>query len=411
MPYLRALLLTLIGFTACDAPAPEWRGSVADSAGVEFISNPQTPVNASVIVPREALRIGAIEGERHLQFGNIAALAVSPSGRIHVLDQQNRCLRVFDEGGAFLHEVCGAGGGPGEFSAFAIGLMATSGDTAIVADPGNRRFTLFSPDGAFAGEIPMPFPSGTLPQRFALLPDGRFLEMARTAATPENPELRDDVLLEVNRKGQVRDTVHRMPTSQSVRFHGQTVQFAAYHAEPIWALDRTGQLLAAMSDEYRIEVRGPDGGLRRVIVREHTARPVTDADRNAFLNMIRRTMTEQRVDPALIEQMVHGMSFADHYPAFTYFVPGPRGSLWVQHVRTAVDAAAEGEQFDATDVGSERWDVFDAHGRFIAEARLPRRYNPLTSLGDRLYGMWRDELDVQHILVLEVAGLPDHGGV
>jgi hypothetical protein len=309
---------------------------------------------------------------------------------------------VFDNTGAFVREMGGPGAGPGELSNFAVAVMLTRSDTVVVADPGNRRFTVFAPDGAPAGDFLMPFPPGTSPQRFAMLPDARIVEMARTESTPTHPELRDDVFVRVERTGEVADTIHRMPTSRSVRFERGAIRFAAYHPEPQWSLDRHGRLFTGMTGDYRIEIRTPEGQLRTVVMREHQPEAITDTDRRAFLNMLNRTLTEQRVDPALIEQMVSGMSFAAHYPAFALFQPGPRGTLWVQHIRTAADAAREGIAFDASDLGDTAFDVFDVHGRFVTVVHLPPRFVPLTYSRDRLYGIWRDELDVQYVMAVEV---------
>ena len=395
--------LVLLG---CRDQAPAWRGHVQDSAGVAVVENPSEPVLEEAPAIREVLRIGTADGDPVTQFGLIASVAVSASGSVYVLDQQNRRVRVFDPMGEFVREVGRSGAGPGELSDFAVAAMLADGDTIIVADPGNRRFTVFGPEGRFVDDFPMPFPHGTLPQRFALLPDGAILEMARTEATPDRPELRDDVFVRVERSGSILDTIHRMPTSRSIRYEGDLMRFTAYVPEPHWAMDRDGRFYSAMSGSYRIEVRDSRGKLLSIITREHDPAPITDEDRRAFLDMLRRTLAERRTDPMLIEQMVEGMVFADHYPVFASFQPGPDGTLWVQRIRTAVDAAREGIDFEATDVGDNEFDVFDREGRFMAVARLPERFVPLTYLGDRLYGMWRDELDVQHIMAVEVVWAP-----
>ena len=50
-------------------------------------------------------------------------------------------------------------------------------------------------------------------------------------------------------------------------------------------------------------------------------------------------------------------------------------------------------------------DVFDAEGRFMGVLALPDRFQPLRVSGDRIYGVWRDELDVQHVMVLSLPAL------
>jgi len=403
-PLLPLLLLT----HGCGDSNSSWRGVIRDSAGIAIVENPSQPWVEEAPDAHEVLRIGSTEGDPATQFGLIASIAVAENGTIYVLDQQNRRVRVFNAAGGFVREMGRAGAGPGELSDFAVAVMLARADTVVVADPGNRRFTRFAPGGGPAGDFPMPFPPGTLPQRFAMLPDGRILEMARTESTPDRPELRDDVFVRVDRNGAIVDTIHRMPTSRSVRFEGAVMRFSAYDPEPHWTLDRQGQLYTGMTGEYRIEIRTVDGSLRSVVTREHSNQPITEADQRAFLNMLRRTLTDQHVDPALIAQMISGMSFAAHYPAFALFQPGPRGTLWVQRIRTATDAEREGDAFEATDLGDTAFDVFDAQGRFVAVVHLPARFVPLTYVGDQFYGMWRDDLDVQYVMAVEVVWAAAH---
>lgn len=399
---MRRILMFAIVFAAACAGDAGWRGVVRDSAGVAIIENPDAPVTPQPVTVRESLRIGSADGRTETQFGLIASVDVTTDGRIVVLDQQNHQVRVFSPDGEFLQAMGRAGSGPGELSAFAVAAFAGPGDTIVVADPGNRRFQWYA-DGVPAGGPAMALPAGMAPNRFALLPGLRVVCMAVGVPTPEQPQVRDNLLVRLTRSGAIADTLRRMPGSRTIEFRDGVARFTAYVAEPVWALADDGTLYSAMSDRWRIEQRDSTGALRRVITRDHAPQPVTQADRLAFLNLLRRTLRAQNADPMVIEQMVDGMSFADAYPAFAYFMPGPRGTLWVQRIRTAQDAMQDGVAYDAAEVGSASWDVFDAEGRFHATATLPPRFTPLATRGDRLYGVWRDDLDVQHVLVVEAA--------
>lgn len=394
-----AIILLLPVVAGCADASGEWHGTLADSAGVSIVENPATPASAELWEAHEVLRIGSAAGALETQFGLIASLAVADDGRVHVLDQQHRRIRIFDTDGTFVREIGSSGEGPGELSGYTIAVLVDPGDTIWVADLGNARFARYTPDGAPAGDVPMVVPGGAVPSRFAMLDDGRILEMARALPSPERPEQRDDLLLVLGRDGAVRDTLHRMNGGASIRFRGDVAVLSAYAPEPVWAVAPDGTLYTGRSDDYRIEVREA-GRLVRVIERAHERQPVTGSDQRAFLRLLRRTLTDQGVDPMTVERMASGMSFAETYPVFAHFLPGPDGTLWVQQIRTAADVD-EGT-FDAANVGSDRWDVFDADGRFIATAHLPDRFTPLTVAGHRFYGLWRDELDVQHVLAVEV---------
>ena len=52
------------------------------------------------------------------------------------------------------------------------------------------------------------------------------------------------------------------------------------------------------------------------------------------------------------------------------------------------------------------YDVFDAEGRFLGEVAMPPRFMPQLFRGDKIYGRWRDDLDVHYVMVLKIEGLP-----
>jgi hypothetical protein len=108
--------------------------------------------------------------------------------------------------------------------------------------------------------------------------------------------------------------------------------------------------------------------------------------------------------PAGADQFIETVGFADNYPAFASLVAGPNGTLWVQRVRTAAQVEATGGEFSAQDIGGSTFDVFDADGRYLGEMELPGKFQPMRAVGDRFYGVFRDDLDVQHVMVVGVAG-------
>ena len=104
------------------------------------------------------------------------------------------------------------------------------------------------------------------------------------------------------------------------------------------------------------------------------------------------------------------LRFENHYPAYRTFRHGPRGTLWVQQVRPI--GALTPEEVEAEEgvypwpYGSTKWDVFDAEGRYLGVVDIPGDPKLILFYGDRLYGVWKDELDVQHLVVMEIDGLP-----
>lgn len=52
--------------------------------------------------------------------------------------------------------------------------------------------------------------------------------------------------------------------------------------------------------------------------------------------------------------------------------------------------------------GSSNWDVFDEGGRYLGVTRMPTGFTPTLFLGDRIYGVALDELEVPYVVRLRV---------
>ncbi|MEX2285252.1 MAG: 6-bladed beta-propeller [Gemmatimonadota bacterium] len=88
----------------------------------------------------EERRIGRMEGEDPDLFGQPWAVEQDELGRIYVLDQQSKDVRVFAADGKHLRTIGRPGGGPGEFSN-PFGLLWDSAGNLWVVDIGHARYS------------------------------------------------------------------------------------------------------------------------------------------------------------------------------------------------------------------------------------------------------------------------------
>jgi len=105
-----------------------------------------------------------------------------------------------------------------------------------------------------------------------------------------------------------------------------------------------------------------------------------------------------------VAQAKQTIKFADRYPAYLQLLEGVNGSIWVQGVQSASNLPPElKESYNPQlDLGSRSWDVFDADGRYLGVVNMPVRFQPVRFVGNDIYGIQRDDLDVQYVVKLHV---------
>lgn len=404
-----AATLSLL-LTACGSgPASgEWAGTVSDSAGIAVVSNPAEGLWRPGEVPalEVALRIGEIDGEPEYQFGQITGLNVDHEGRLYVGDSQAREVRVFDAAGVFLRKIGRPGSGPGELGPAGTSALIGRGDTIFLPDPGQQRVNIFLQDGSFVRSFPIPMTEG-MSAKWAATPTGDLLQQVRRMPWPGvEQEDGPDVVLRRGSDGVIRDTALVLAGGMKVRYSGGGApSVTLFEPEPVWNLMGDGRLLLALNSNYRLEVRSPTGEVERVIQKSFVRQTLEGSDRDLFLAAIRATFEKQGLPPEAMQMVLQGIGFADHYPAFMTLMEGPQGSIWVQQIRSARQIAANGGTFSPeNDLGAAEWDVFDRDGRFMGVVTLPPRFQPRVVRGNRIYGVQRDELDVQYVVAVEVDG-------
>ncbi|MGH7575457.1 MAG: 6-bladed beta-propeller [Longimicrobiales bacterium] len=384
-----------------------WAGTMTDSAGVTIVENAGSGVweDADRPAVEQELDIGSADADPSYQFGNITGIDVDQDSMIYVVDQQSQTVRVFDAAGAFVREMGGPGSGPGELGQAPAGVFVGPGDTVFVPDMQQQRVVRFTAEGEDAGTFPIPFNEG-IPIRWAMTPDAMLVQQSRgiaiegQTAPPEH-----DYLLVRDREGVVRDTLLTLPTGASFQLQaGGPPKVRLFEPEPVWALLPEGRTVFGVNSEFDLRVFDRDGSLVRIVRMPFERKPVTEADRTALLRFMREAIMGQAPPEAApqLEQFLRTIEFADFYPAFASILGGPDGSILVQRIMTADDIAAAGGEFSAQDIGSPIWDVFDVEGRYLGVLELPMRFTPMKVIDGRIWGVWRDELDVQHVLRIRV---------
>ncbi len=397
-----ATILILAAFlAACGGLESRWGGTMSDSAGVTVVSNTDVGiwVAGDEWAFEEELRIGAVEGPPEYQFGSVSRIAVDSKGRIFVLDGQAQHIGVYSPDGIYERTVGARGGGPGELQA-GLALLMGLGDTLLVPDGRSLRINRYAPDGSSAGSFRMVLEEGR-PMSYKASTSGTIAGQIRPLSMfmPDEPdETPMDAIVLLGTDGGVTDTLLKFPSGASLSAQG----FTLYAAEPAWDFTDEGHLVFGAPDEYRIGSYA-GGQLQRIISMPFERKPVADRDREAIHSEMERRWDEGGVAPEARARIWSRIHFADYFPAFQAVAVGPRGTIWVGRVKPASELSAkELEYYHEWPV--HEWDIFDAQGRFLGTMTMPERFNPMVFRGDKIYGAWRDELDVGYVVVLRILG-------
>ena len=402
-----ALAVAVTFGCANDTAVQIWGGVVMDSGGIRVVENPTAGLwgEGDRWALEEVLRIGDAAGDPDYQFGHIVGIAVGVGGDVFVLDQQSAQIRVFSADGASQAVIGGPGAGPGEISrGGSTALLNGPGDTLFVADMGNQRVVRFRENGQYAGSFRVDFVTRGIPIQWASLPSGAIAVQLHPFSRPdESPAERFDAIVAMDADGAVLDTLLAVPSSQAFSVRGGRPAMTYFAPGPIWAVTASQTVLYGVNSEYRIGRYAPGGQLIEVFAKRVTPPPVTDEDKRILLEAYTGLMQRQQATPDAVRQFRDEASFAERFPAYRLLHAGPEGSVWVQRVAALSELSAEvfGSQLHA---GAPDWDVFDAEGKYLGVVPMPLRFTPLEFIADRIYGVWRDELDVQYVLVLRITG-------
>jgi len=414
--------LALLTAAACSDEAA-WAGTVIDSAGVTVVHNPGVGLwsASDAWTVEEELRIGAIEGDAEYLFGRIGAVDADSKSRILVLDAQTQHIRVYSSQGQFEGTIGGPGAGPGELGPEPASLSVGPGDTLLVPDLSNQRVNRYAPDGTSLGSFRLAFENG-LPLAVATTRDGMVAAHVRPFALPgqAEPDSLDSILM-LSSEGTVLDTLKRFPSGGTLRLGGDSPAITVFAGEPVWQLSDSGQLYYGINEEYRLEVYSREGMLERIVTKSFVPRPIAAADRELMLSLfdeqLKATLPPQAFEQASA-QVREIVRFAENYPAYARVLIGPRSSIWVQHIPLPSELTDEervswnfmdvltGVSWNLIeDVGAPEWDVFDSEGRLMGTVTMPLRFQPRSIVGDKIYGVLRDELEVQYAVRLGIVGV------
>jgi hypothetical protein len=406
----QCLILATLLSAACTGGAATARTATIeyDTIGDTIVARVQgAPLWGDSVTLVEEVRIGELEGAEEYTFGSVVSMTVDAAGAMYVLDQQALTVRVYDESGRHLRDIGGAGSGPGELKQpHSLDFMPDG--RLAVRDFSNARINFYAASGESVGTLTIPggfytstpMHVDTLGRIYtSVIADRIEGQMFRVGYQRFGPD------------GSIQDTIRRpRPDFQSQPLTARSPDGSGMSAAGVpfspglqWTLDRAGNDVWGITSDYAIHTQRDGRPFR--ITRTIDAVPVQAAEKAAEEERVLRNM--RRTQPNWSWQ---GPAIPDAKPFFGSLTIAHDDRIWVQArqpgVRQPADPAEEREPGAPPPIN--RWteppvyDVFEPDGTWLARIHAPDRFVPMYMRGDHVWGIQRDEYDVNYVVRLHI---------
>ena len=314
-------------------------------------------------------------------FTNIGSVRELSDGRLVVVDAGNQSVHVVDFKTKSVEQIGGNGSGPGEYRS-PVALLPSSGDTTLLADPGNARLLAIAPNAKDVRAVTdmWPFAGGRPGTRLARGADARGRGYFQGRATAMRPEASGSVatdsaaLVRSARGSAGEDTLGYISlsprkinmSSKDGKIQSVSILIPPFPSQDGWVVFPDGAVALVRANDYRVDWVLPDG--KRVAGRPIPFTPVrvTEADKKG------------RKDPQ--------PDWPDVKPPFAYanVLAGTDGNVWIPRYGSAEDKRSH-------------FDVVDRRGAVIARVDVPNR-GRIVGFGPKsIYVVRLDGDDLQYL--------------
>lgn len=401
-----AVLIACSGLVAAGcgvAPSSPPEGtSVTEVDGVRVVENvaPAWPGNEPwTISPEPVLTLGVDIGAPEQMFTAIRTPFALSDGRIVVVDFAN-AVRLFDAAGSSTGSVGRAGEGPCEFRQV-IAAYPAGDDSILVWDSRLRRFVLFDSSGECVGTHSLEghgedYGSASVAGRFA---DGSLFARAYDAlprGVAGTRLWRTAAFFRYQPDGRAPRLLFELPFLEAVIGSELAVVFGA---RPV-IVAHGDNVFHAPGETTEVRVYDVDGNLVQRFSRRYEAQPVTQADRDTWMEVSRRNVDALQRDREFGQRMLSLATFADVKPAIRGLLVDELGNVWVErhlglaHTRPIMIGQAR-ESFGAEETST--WDVFSPDGIWLGPVALVPGRTPSFIGADYVLMPGIDDAGVAHV--------------
>ena len=375
---------------------------------------------------RNAPTITISQGAKELSepFSVIRSLVELRDGRLLVFDSKEKELLLVDFARDVQTQAAQQGAGPLEFNATGLMLRGPA-DSAVYYDIMQRRFLIFSPEGAPARSLPY---GGTAPLAMLALPQPSVIDAAGrvygqamglrmpTGGLPgaDGVMFADTVVLSrydfrTGRTDTVAKLLSMMAQSQPrMEMTGAAIKMTVtapdFRPNDVWAALPDGRVAVLGGGTYRVRFIAPGGQETLGPPVPHTLIPLTRAMQQAAMDSIRGALAgaQSATGRAMAEAAARsGGGPPPPMPKIEVDVKEP--PRWASHIPpyTAIQASPDGVLWVLVPIGvgdrSGHHDVLDGSGTLIARVQFAPGES-LIGLGrGTVYTIRKDADDLQYL--------------
>ena len=390
LPVLAAAL------SSCQADIRETAGipvQVEDSAGVRIVEYMGTPVTEAPFrfPPEPRYRHGTNPGD--YAFQAVQPGSLFPDGSAVVSDVLNRELIVLSPDGASHEVIAGSGEGPGDVS-YVGATFALGQDRFMAVDFQLDRLTIF--DG---GSV-----ERTVDIRHAdplsVLGIGESGQLLGTANLM-TPDFEEEWL-----PGHMARFDMETGTLDTVASYDLLAQAPpGIRWNPIgaagWVAVVAGQFVYARTDRPQVAWHRPDGTVTQIVRWQAEAAPLTEellegieAGLRARNQLANPGASDAAIDRMTSDNMATRRAvLGDPMPLFATPIGDSEGRVWLPAYQPAVRTE-----------GAPQYTVISDDGEWLGTVEAPPRFRILDVVGGLVLGVQLDAMDVENVVVYELAG-------
>lgn len=325
------------------------------------------------------------QSDSSVEFSRVLAMEVDSHGKIYAGDQHGEIV-VLNPEGNLVQRFGRMGGGPGEYQMVGP-IRAFAGDSLFVFDPMAMRATIYAPGSdRVAYTIRFPEPNFSFARNVEPLSGGYIIAHFRriNGDVPSAGQRQDDLIRILNRDGSIRrDSVVAIREPEIVEVkneHGQGFFFPPFARQTLTQWDAEGRVYTLWTDSSQVRIHDVNGRLAG----EFTA--ALPGKRLPLAGSSIDSMAGENAGGGLTPRMLADAfrSRWTTWPLVEDMLVDDQSRIWIKPV--SHDSIGD-------------WLAFTPRGRQVASFRLPRTVTPRLIRGDRLYGVSRDSLDVESVVV------------